>query len=116
MDLAFETAGALARKIREREISSRELTDLYIQRIESHDGEINAVVVRDFDRARESADAADAALASGDAPGPLHGVPMTIKEAYDIEGLPTTWGIPAFLGYGSPSPPATVFLTLRLSW
>ena len=96
MELAFATAGTLATEIRERRISSRELTDLYIERIEAHDGDINAVVVRDFEGARRAADAADAALARGEVLGPLHGLPMTIKEAYDIQGLPTTWGIPAF--------------------
>jgi len=96
MTLAYETATALAGKIRGKEISSRELTELYIGRIEKRDPGINAVVVRDFERALEAADRADAALASGQGVGPLHGVPMTIKEAYDVEGLPTTWGIPAF--------------------
>lgn len=96
MSLEFLSASELARMLRSREISSRELTDLYIDRIERLDGDINAVVVRDFERARDAADAADQALAEGRDLGPLHGVPMTIKEAYDIEGLPTTWGIPAF--------------------
>ena len=96
MSIAFDSAHGLAKKIRGKEISSRELTDLYIGRIERYDDDINAVVVRDFDRGRAAADAADAALARGEALGPLHGVPMTIKEAYDIEGLHTTWGIPAF--------------------
>ncbi len=96
MSHAFETATELARRIREKEISSRELTDDYIRRIEKYDDVLNAVVVRDFDRALEAADAADAALARGQTLGPLHGVPMTIKEAYDIEGLPTTWGVPQF--------------------
>ena len=93
---AFESATTLARQIREKKISSRELTDFYIDRIERLDGPINAVVVRDFDRARAAADAADAALAKGQTSGPLHGVPMTIKESYDIAGLPTTWGVPEF--------------------
>ena len=51
-----------------------------------------------LERARAAADAADKALAEGRATGPLHGVPMTLKESYDIEGLPTTWGIPEFRG------------------
>ncbi len=96
MTLEFATAIQLAQKIREKEISSRELTDHYIERIERLDGDVNAVVVRDFDRARDAADASDRALASGQDLGPLHGVPMTIKEAYDIEGLATTWGVPDF--------------------
>ena len=96
MSQAFQTATELARQIREKKVSSRELTDLYIRRIEKYDGGINAVVVRNFERAREAAEAADAALARGEEKGPLHGLPMTIKEAYDLEGTPTTWGIPAF--------------------
>jgi amidase len=95
-DYAFASAGALAAAIQNKDISSLELTDLYIERIERFDGEINAVVVRDFERGREAAKAADLALAKGDNRGPLHGLPMTIKEAYDIAGLPTTWGIAAF--------------------
>ena len=96
MSMEFATATELARKIREKEISARELTDLYIERIERLDGELNAVVVRDFEAARQAADAADQAVAEGQALGPLHGVPVTIKEAYDITGLPTTWGLPIF--------------------
>jgi len=91
---AFRSAGELAGMIRDGETSSAELTDYYIERIERLDGDINAVVVRDFERAREAARASDARLADGQIDGPLHGVPMTIKESYDLEGLPTTWGIP----------------------
>ena len=96
MSIEFSTACELAEKIRNKEISSRELTDLYIERIERLDGEVNAVVVRDFDRARAAADRADQALSEGRSLGPLHGVPMTIKEAYNMADLPTTWGLPDF--------------------
>ena len=89
----FSTAIELAAAIRKKEVSSLELTDMYIDRVQRYDGQINAVVVHDFERGREAAKAADAALARGDDLGPLHGVPMTIKEAYNIEGLPTTWGV-----------------------
>jgi amidase len=95
-ELAFRTAGQLATAVREGEISSLELTDYFIARIEKYDGEINAVVVRDFDRAREVARKADAEQAAGNAAGALHGVPITIKESYDLAGLPTTWGFPQF--------------------
>jgi amidase len=94
--IEFQSASELARMIRAKAISSRELTDLYIERIERLDGAVNAVVVRDFERARKAADAADRALAAGEVRGPLHGIPMTIKESYDVAGLPTTWGIPEF--------------------
>ena len=94
MSIEFESACKLAKKIRNKEISSRELTDLYVERIERLDGDLNAVVVRDFEGARAAADQADQAIAEGREVGPLHGVPMTIKEAYNIAGLPTTWGVP----------------------
>ena len=84
MGLEFSSAGELAKAIREGVISSRELTDLFIERIERFDTELNAVVVRDFERARAAADRADEALAAGRAAGPLHGVPMTIKEALSL--------------------------------
>ncbi len=93
-ELAFSTATELAARIRSGEIGSLELTDHYIERIERFDGEINAVVVRDFERARAAAREADARLAKGEASGPLHGVPITIKESYDVTGLATTWGLP----------------------
>jgi len=88
---ATETAQALAA----RRISARELLEHVIQRIEPRDGPINAVVVRDFGRAREAAGAADAALARGDR-RPLLGVAMTVKESQDVAGLSSSWGIPAF--------------------
>ncbi len=95
---AYSSASELAQAIKSKEVSSLELTDLYIARVEQYDDKVNAVVVRDFERGRAAAVAADEALAQGRDLGPLHGVPMTIKEAYDIEGLPTTWGIPEFEG------------------
>ena len=96
MTLAFQSATELTQKIREKKVSSRELTDYYIGRIERFDEKINAVPVHDFDTARDAADKADAELAAGRSLGPLHGLPMTIKEAYDITNLPTTWGIEEF--------------------
>ncbi len=90
----FSGATELVAAIKRKEMSSVELTRQYIQQIESRDDEINAVVVRDFERALAAAQSADAALAAGQDLGPLHGIPMTIKEAYNIAGLPTTWGIP----------------------
>lgn len=101
-DIAAEsgemTAAALAAALRRRELSALEAADAAIARIEARDGPINAVTVRDFDRARDQARAADAALARGDA-GSLLGVPMTVKEAFDVAGLPTTWGNPAWSGH-----------------
>ena len=96
MSIAFKTALELAAGVKAGEFSSQELTELYIERIERYDEKVNAVVVRIFDDARERAQAADAALAQGKDLGPLHGVPMTIKESYVIADTPATWGIEGF--------------------
>ena len=95
-DLVFSTATTLAQMIRRKEISSVELTQLYIDQIEREDGDINAVIVRRFDDALAEAAAADMALAKGDDPGPLHGLPMTIKESYVMKDTPTTWGLESY--------------------
>ncbi len=96
LDVPFRSATQLAADIRKKKIGCLELLDLYLARGEKYDGALNAIVVRDFDRARRRARDADRALARGQVWGPLHGVPMTIKESYDVAGLPTTWGVPAF--------------------
>ncbi|MGH6988357.1 MAG: amidase [Stellaceae bacterium] len=92
-EFTFATAGDQAKALAERRISAVELLDQAIARIEALDGTYNAVVVRDFDRARDAAKAADAALAQGEKK-PLLGVPMTVKESYNVAGLVTSWGFP----------------------
>ncbi len=92
--LAFASATDLAASIRCKHVSALELSRHYIARIERFDAVLNAVVVRDFERALDAARAADAALARGEPLGPLHGVPMTVKESFDVAGWPTTWGVP----------------------
>jgi amidase len=94
-DPAFMSAKNLARAIRRREIGCLEILDHYLSRIGQYNKAINAVIVRDEAGARKRARAADRALAKGEVWGPLHGVPMTMKESFDIAGMPTTWGIPA---------------------
>ena len=96
-DYSTASAGAMAAALAAREVSAGELCEAAIERIERLDGPINAVVVRDFDRARDAAKAADAALARGER-RPLLGVPMTVKEAHNVAGLPTTWGLDAVQG------------------
>lgn len=88
-------AGACARAVAQGEVSALALCDAAIGRIEALDGGINAVVLRDFDRARDQARLADAARARGERP-PLLGVPMTVKESFNVAGLPTSWGLPPF--------------------
>ena len=91
-ELAFASATDLAAKIKNKEIGCEELLRHYLDRVDRYNGELNALVVDIRDQALEQAKAADAAVASGDPLGPLHGVPMTVKESYNIEGTPTTWG------------------------
>ena len=86
------SAKDLAEAVRTRSVSALELTDAAIARIEALDGPINAVVVRDFDRARDQARQVDLAIANG-ADLPLAGVPMTVKECFNVAGLPTTFGL-----------------------
>ena len=100
-DLLDLSAGELAEAVASRKVSALELADAAIARIETRDAAINAVVVRDFDRAREAARAVDAAVARGER-GPLMGVPMTVKESHDVAGLPSTWGFEMFKDYVAP--------------
>jgi amidase len=93
--LAYRSAGELVKMLADRKISSIELVDAAIARIEALDPKINAVVVRDFERAHAAAKAADDALAKGEKK-PLLGLPMTVKEQFGVAGLPTTWGDPKF--------------------
>ncbi len=86
------SATELSKKIKAREITSTQLTKHFIDRIEKYDDSINAVVVRIFDKALEDAKKADAALENGEDWGPLHGLPMTIKESYKIKDTKATWG------------------------
>lgn len=90
-----------------RQISAVELLDSAIKRVEAFDGKLNAVVVRDFERARVAAAEADAALARG-ARLPLLGLPMTVKESFNVAGLPTTWGIPRGKDWRPPEDALTV--------
>ncbi len=92
IDYPTASAGELASALRARKVSAVELARTAIARIEAMDGAVNAVIVRDFDRALAAATAADEKLAAG-APGALLGVPMTVKESYDLVGWPSTWGL-----------------------
>lgn len=91
-DTPFRSAAALAGALRRRELGSRELLERYLERVERLNGGINAVVALDPERARAAAGAADAAAARGEFKGPLHGLPVTIKDTFETEGLRTTAG------------------------
>jgi amidase len=96
----FATATELLGALRARRVTASELSELYIRRIERYDGRLNAVVVRDFERARRQASGADQVPAGREA-GVLLGLPMTIKESFNVAGLPTTCGVPAWRDFVS---------------
>lgn len=93
-DIAFSDASSLVERLVAREFSSIELLEHYVERVERYNPRINAVVAMQLDEARARARTADEALAKGRRLGPLHGLPMTVKESYDIAGMATTWGNP----------------------
>lgn len=102
-DVAHMTTGAaltrlsarnLAAKIARREVTALEAVEAHIERIEQVNGALNAVVVKRYDAARAEARTADERQARGEPLGPLHGVPVTIKECLDLEGTPSTFGLP----------------------
>jgi amidase len=99
MDLATATAAELTQAIRDRQISSRELLDFLVERSARLNPALNAIVAWDTERALAAARAADDATARGDVTGPLHGLPMTVKDVFETEGLVTTSGSPDLAGY-----------------
>src|SRR5580704_11304220 len=95
-DLCAQSARELARRIAGRELSAVEALDAHLARIEQQNPRLNAVVSLDIEAARRQAGAADTALARGQVPGPLHGVPITLKDGNDVAGLRTTLGTGVF--------------------
>ncbi len=98
---SYKTAIEISAALAARKVSAVELAQDAIGRIERHDAKINAVCVRDFGRALDAARAADAARARGET-RPLLGIPLTVKESYNVAGLPTTWGMPAQKDFRPP--------------
>ena len=94
MDVGLRTATELVASLRSKELSSRELLDHYLERVERLNPELNAVVTLDAERARERAVELDERTARGDFAGPLHGLPMTVKDVFETEGVRTTSGAP----------------------
>jgi amidase len=103
---------ALAKAIRERQVSSRDVVEEYLARMKVVNASIHAIVEVVADRALAEAARADEALARGQVLGPLHGVPWSVKDAFDTEGVTTTWGTKGRAGY-KPKEDATVVARLR---
>ncbi|MFG1906941.1 amidase [Kribbella sp. NPDC048928] len=98
MDWDFGSAEELLDALRAGDVTSVELVEGVIARIEREDEAVNAVCVRDFERARADAELADQTRARGEE-RPLLGIPVTVKECYNMAGLPTTWGMPEYADY-----------------
>jgi amidase len=96
MDPTFATATELVGALRDRSISSRELLDHQLARVDQENPQLNAVVGLDIERAQTAAGIADDVTASGRSTGPLHGLPMTVKDVWETEGVVTTSGAPEF--------------------
>ena len=103
-----------AQRIAAKEVSSREVLEHMVDRADRLDGQINAIIQRDLDRARATADAADAASAAGQPLGPLHGVPMTVKDSFQTEGCITTSGAPELAHFVPPEDADPVARVLSL--
>ncbi len=91
--LHFLPAAAIARRIRNGSLRAADALESALERQQALHGRLNAVVITDLAAARKAARAIDRALKRGERPGPLAGVPMTVKESFDVAGLPTTWGL-----------------------
>ena len=94
MDVLSSATEQLA-ALQRGEVTATELLDAHLERVERHDHELNAIVWQDADAARAAAAAVDGPPTDEQ---PLRGLPMTVKEAYDLAGSPTTWGIPEMAG------------------
>ncbi len=106
------SATELAEAIRSRQVSSRDVIEAHLRRIEAVNGSINAVVVVMAEQALKAAQTADRAVADGADLGPFHGVPFTVKENIDVAGTPTTQGFKA-LANAYPSRDAPVVERLK---
>ena len=91
-DLFYSSAKSIGRMVRDRDVSAVEVVRAHLDRIDAVNGELNAVVKLCADRALQEAAEADSALARGNSLGPLHGVPFTLKDSLDTEGVVTTGG------------------------
>ena len=95
-EMHFKSATELMGMLDTGQVGARELLEHFIARVERHNPALNAIIWQDLDRARAEADASDARRVRGEQMGPLDGLPMTVKESFDLAGAPTSWGVPEF--------------------
>ena len=111
-ELTFLTAQGLAHRIRQRQVSAQDVLEAHLRQIAAHNPAINAIVTLDEEPARRRSKAADEALARGEVWGPLHGVPVTIKDVFETAGLRTTSSFRPLANY-VPKQDARVVARLR---
>ncbi len=111
-DLVFLSASQLAKAIQERSVSALEVLEAHLAQIAQYNPMLNAIVTLDSEQALKRAKLADTALAQGELWGPLHGVPVTIKDLFDTAGLRTTWSYKPRANY-IPQQDATTIARLR---
>lgn len=107
-DIALQSAAALSAMLRAGKIGCVELLEHFLARVERFNPTLNAVVAIDAERAMAAAKAADTARANGNFGGPLHGLPITIKDALAVPGMPCTSGAPEFADYHPKDPAVAV--------
>lgn len=112
MDLRTSTTVQVLQAIAKGDVSSTEVLEAQIENYERFNPELNAVIAADIEQALAEAGAADDLHSAGQARGPLHGLPMTIKDCYETVGLPTVAGAPEYVGH-EPQRDATVVRLLR---
>lgn len=112
-DLELQSAGELLAELGAGRLSARELLEAHVLRYEKTHQRINAVVATDLEHARSLARAIDDARVRGEDLGPLAGLPMTIKDGFDVEGMPAVAGNPAFADRPANCPDATLVARLR---
>src|SRR5437879_2961832 len=103
----FSTAVEMLAALRAARVSAVELLEFHLRRVERLDPQLNSIVVKDFERARRDAAAADDRRAAAH-DAPLLGLPVTVKESIDVEGLPSTAGVPERVGHRAAADAATV--------
>ena len=111
----FSTARSMLADLAAKKISARELLEAHIARNTALHPKLNAVIATDMERAQKDAAAVDAARASGKPLGPLAGLPMTIKDGFDVEGLPATSGAPGFANRAKDCVDAELVARARLA-
>ena len=94
--MIFDSAHEILEKIKQREVSSLEVLESFLAQVEKVNPKINAIVALDIERAKEKAKEADNKISLKSKLGPLHGLPMTIKDAFEVEGIVSTGGNPAW--------------------